>query len=1012
MTRRTCFIVFAIVSVAAKATQTDIVSSGGSGYIHTVWTQSDGVPPVILHIAQTPDGWIWVAGLSDLYRFDGLTFERRDMLPAGNPSSRSASTLFVSTSGDLWVGYQSGLTAVRPANDPEHPHLVAGTPAGPAIDSFAEDGDGRMWVTTAHGLYRLDQHGWREVEASWGLHGALIYHAVTDRDGTLWATTGLGIFRLKRGQSHFDLVDATTRGNGKLGLTADGRIWLDNMQDTVVLDLPGTPRPGQIQTPMQHNSHSNVFDENGGIWTTRCPDVGVCRTAHSDAAALHAVSKGAGPVRPGLDRMSSARAVTILEDRQGAVWVGTATGLERFRRSPFSKVGLPPGYFNFAMAAGDAGELWLGSAAGTHADYLWGHTGRQGNSIEYEPHATTALYRDTDGSFLLGGAAGTVRRYAQGQFAALSKPAAWSQDNDTQAIVRDGTGHLWVAVRGWPIYRLDNDQWVAKGGIDALPNGGLVRAVADGRKRLWLGYINALYIVDGNHARAFSRADGLNLVMIDAIIPDGVPLVAGENGLAAFDGNRFHAIMAEDPDALTAISGMVRLRDGSLWLNGAKGAARIAAADLEHAIADPAYEVPVRLYGTAEGYPGSAQQYRPLPTLVEGTDGRLWFAGTGGLSWLDPKTIRSNTTEPNVVVRAIVVSGHEYDPAAMKPLAAGTRNLRIDYTALLLGDAERANFRYRLDGVDPGWQEAGNRREAFYTNLGPGTYHFHVMASNEDGLWSREGAGITFSIRPTFFQTGWFLALCIFATLLLLWIAYSLHIRQVTSRLHQRLEERHRERTRIARELHDTFLQAVQGLVLKVHAASRGLPQGQARESLAKALDVADKVIIEGRERVHQLREIAQDRSNLQSVFTDITHELQDGESPVLDVSAVGTARPINPLVIDELYSAGREALLNAVTHSHAQKVSLVVSYERAELSIRIYDDGQGIDQAVLETGGRSHHWGLQGMHERMERIGGSLEVISNHGQAGTRVILRVPSSRAYVHRSSFPWFRSAFDTR
>jgi signal transduction histidine kinase len=325
--------------------------------------------------------------------------------------------------------------------------------------------------------------------------------------------------------------------------------------------------------------------------------------------------------------------------------------------------------------------------------------------------------------------------------------------------------------------------------------------------------------------------------------------------------------------------------------------------------------------------------------------------------------------------------------------------LQIDYTALGLANASAARFRYRLDGVDSDWQDVGTRRQAYYTNLGPGTYVFRLAASNEDGAWSRSEANLTVSIEPFFYQTTWFLIACLIAGIALLWIVYLYHLSRASRRLHQRLEERHAERDRIARELHDTFLQTVQALVLKIYAASRKLPAGEPRDNIVSALDSADQAIAEGRDRVRALRSASTSQLDLAATFEKLASEYEGGEYPVLTVSATGARKVSDPLVIDELGACGREAIINAFNHSAAKSVNVLISHDRSGIRIEVSDDGKGIDPQLILDGGRPGHWGLRGIKERMDRIGGKLRIISDAAN-GTTVILFVEASRAYRRRS------------
>jgi signal transduction histidine kinase len=334
----------------------------------------------------------------------------------------------------------------------------------------------------------------------------------------------------------------------------------------------------------------------------------------------------------------------------------------------------------------------------------------------------------------------------------------------------------------------------------------------------------------------------------------------------------------------------------------------------------------------------------------------------------------------------------------LSELPARTKDLQIVYTALSLTIPERIRFRYRLEGQDQGWRDVGNRREAIYTNLGPGTYRFRVIACNNDGVWNETGAVLDFTIAPTFYQTWWFKTLCGIAGAGAIWLVYLLRVNQVALQFQMRLDDRLAERERIARELHDTLLQGVQGLMLHFDAAMKQLPPlGPARPLMEKALHVADQVLLEGRERVRGLRSAAMPLQELSILLARCGEELAEGSATTFKLAVVGSSRALDPIVLDEMYRIGREALLNAFRHSMASRIEIEITYDRAGLQLRIRDDGRGIDQETLESG-MPGHWGLSGMRERAQKLGGQLGFWSRPG-AGTEVDLTIPARLAYTRR-------------
>jgi signal transduction histidine kinase len=307
-------------------------------------------------------------------------------------------------------------------------------------------------------------------------------------------------------------------------------------------------------------------------------------------------------------------------------------------------------------------------------------------------------------------------------------------------------------------------------------------------------------------------------------------------------------------------------------------------------------------------------------------------------------------------------------------------------------------FRYRLEGVDQDWIDPGERRQAFYTRLAPGTYRFRVIASNDAGVWNETGARLTFSIAPTFLQSIWFKLLLALALVALAWGAYALRLRQETARLQGRYEARIAERERIARELHDTLLQGFQGLMLRFQAVANLLPTGgEARNALDTALDRGDAVLIEGRAGVRDLRSDRIEADLAQAVIKAAKRAIPE-QSPRFELTVEGAPRALNPAVSEEVLSIAEEALRNVGRHARAQSVSAFLIYERRGLRLTVRDDGVGMDDTHLSGSAGADHFGLIGMRERANRIGARL-TISSRSESGTDVALFVPASVAYRNK-------------
>jgi hypothetical protein len=333
--------------------------------------------------------------------------------------------------------------------------------------------------------------------------------------------------------------------------------------------------------------------------------------------------------------------------------------------------------------------------------------------------------------------------------------------------------------------------------------------------RAWFGYESGtIVILEHENIQKVFPADDSPVGGVRAISGRGHHTwVGGESGLAFFDENGFRRIVPADAETLGSVLGVEESADGSLWLAENRSVIQIPASEVQQALDNPSYRVKYRMFDSFDGFPGTFAAALTNSRMIQGTDGRLWFATSGGVVWIDPANIFTNPLPPPVLIRSVKTNGRQLDSLANLALPPRTTDLQISYTALSLSVPEKVRFRYRLEGVDKDWQDAGTRREAFYTRLGPGQYHFQVIASNNDGIWNDKGVRLDFGIAPTWYQTNWFRAACVGVFLAFLWGLYQLRLQQLRRQFNVRLEARINERTRIAQDLHDTFFQGIQCLL-------------------------------------------------------------------------------------------------------------------------------------------------------------------------------------------------------
>jgi signal transduction histidine kinase len=438
------------------------------------------------------------------------------------------------------------------------------------------------------------------------------------------------------------------------------------------------------------------------------------------------------------------------------------------------------------------------------------------------------------------------------------------------------------------------------------------------------------------------------------------------------------------------------------------GLVRVARDDLAAWVADPARRVAAKVWGGADGVPIQLESPAYFnPPVAKGPDGKLWSTGVAEVQVFAPDNMFSNPVPPPVQIETLVADHKPYAVANGLGLPPLVRDIAIGFTALSLADPRSVRFSYKLEGHDSDWQEAVDRRLVTYTNLPPGHYRFRVKAANNSGVWNEEGARLDFSIRPAFYQTTWFRVACAAALIGLAWAGFQLWLHMRIRRLHRQfeatVEARVAERTRIARDLHDTLLQRFHGLLLQFQAASNLLPERprESKQVLTGAIDQVAEAITEGRDTVQGLRASTVETNNLAESLRALAEELareRDGATSA-QVQVHGQPQALHPIVRDETCRIAGEALRNAFRHAEAKQIDVEIRYEARQLLVRVRDDGKGIEPEVLRTGEKRGHFGLGGMRERAELAGGKLAFRSSVG-SGTEVEFSAPASRAYLKPS------------
>jgi signal transduction histidine kinase/streptogramin lyase len=972
------------------------------------WTFKDGAPEGVNALAQTADGFLWLGAPAGLFRFDGVRFEPFRSPFGDQLLSTYVFALFAPPTGGLWVGYAfGGFSFIKNGRVTNFAHDTG------SVYSFAQDKDGVGWAGTGGGLWRFDGSAWQHITAAWNAPVTNVCQVRFDHDGTLWVLTdslrsdvGKRLFYLPPGGTQF-----RNAGNNLFveGFTLDA----DNL--VLTTHERGGPAGSSINLeeslpayPLLKKDSDQMLDRNNGIWLVLRFGL-VLR--HPVGASVSETLSNASPGNSDAYNMDPYRYAHIV-DREGSIWLGDQNGVHRFSYSPLIRQEFPKAEAApfFALAPDEGGMVWISAGNGNGLSHLYRVANRKAELQRSQEGVNNIAYRAMDKTLWFAGEGG-LWHMVNGSLTRISLPPEVAANAKFfQTITQDRLGGMWVSTGGSSLYRYADGVWTPYGGRRDLRKG-VVIEFTDKLGRVWFGYTKSrLAVLDGDLVKAFGPSDGIRIGNITAIYGRGPEIwIGGEFGLQQFDHGKFHNIEAVDKESLRGISGIVETANGDLWLNGLGGIFHISRAELQEALQDPAHQVSGERFGRREGLPGLAQQVPPLLSAIEGTDGRLWFTVTNGIVWLDPARASNRMPPPPVTIQSVAADDRGYRLDGPLKFRAHTSSVQISYAAISLSDPEAIRFRYKLRETDKDWHDVGTSVSVSYRNLLPGSYHFVVSASDTNGLWSDNTATVEFTVLPAFYQTNWFRALCAIFLVALLWAAYQWRVRQLQHQFEMTLEARVGERTRIARDLHDTLLQGAHGVLLRFQTVSQLLPDRpmEAKEKLDNAIDQTANFITEARDEVQGLRDSTVQSNDLALAISTLGQELRTDSAnhrPAFRVVVEGEVRNLHPILRDEIYKIAAEALRNGLRHSQAREIEVEIRYDNEQFRLRVRDDGKGIDPAILSRQGSEGHYGLPGMRERATLIGGKL-VVWSEANAGTEVELSVPASTAYATAQRSSWF-------
>ena len=968
-------------------------------YVHTAWRIQDGfLNGIPTAITQTLDGYIWIGTQSGLIRFDGIRFVPWEPPKGEHLLSTRIDALVGARDGSLWIGTAGGLSHWQNnhlINYVENPGIVPeiiearngtiwivitpakagfgplceiagsgmqchgeseGIPAG-VYDSLSEDKDGTLWLggeTRLVGWSKASRQVYEPsgLKSNTGMSGFIAL--ASDTDGTLWtgigvAGKGLGLQRLSHGAwTPFiaDKFDGSTFTIQGLLLDRENSLWVGTVKEGIYRIYDGKVDHFDSKDGLSSDFVHKFFeDHEGNLWAVTSKGID---KFHSTAVVSFSPREGLGT--PEVD--------SVLASRDGSVWIGGSQSLDVMRNGQVTS---------------------LTSGKGLPGDQV------------------TSLFEDSAGRLWMG-IDDNLMVYEKGTFRTIHRPEG-TPVGMVFGITEDLAGDIWIDARGkpGPLMRIHDLKIVEQHSPPEIPGGRRIAPNPEGG--IWLGLRNgdlARYREGKLDIFPFKRPYDQRGVEQITVTPDGSVLGATAFGLIGWRRGKQLTLTTRNGLPCDTVYAFVFDDRGNLWLNTQCGIVNLSAASLQKWWENSEAVLQPKVFDVYDGaLPGRA----PFVSAAKSADGRLWFADGVVLQMVDPGRIAGNQVAPPVHIEGIVADRKTYSPQDGLLLPPLTRDLQIDYTALSFVAPQKVRFRYKLEGRDPDWLEAGTRRQAFYTDLRPGKYTFRVVACNNDGIWNEEGARLELRVTAAWYQTNWFLILALVSLAFLSWVIYTIRVRQVAAAISARFDDRLAERTRLAREFHDTFLQTIQGSKMVAdNALDESTDLSSMRRAMERLAGWLGQATQEGRAALNSLRASTTETNDLAESFRRALEDCRIQGFPEAVFEVDGKATDMHPIVRDEIYRIGYEAIRNACLHSKANLLRVNLTYS-TDLLLSVSDNGAGVPANVLNEG-KAGHFGLQGMRERALRIGSQLNISSSES-SGTRIDLRVPGHVVFRGRDS-----------
>lgn len=958
-------------------------------YGHAVWTVQNGGPRGgVFAITQTTDGWLWIGTEFGLFRFDGVRFSPWHA-PAGEQlSSQIVTALASSHGGGLWVGTRNAVWFWDGVGMRHYP--TTDNPKALPVSAIHEDRDGNVWVGTvgfgAGGLARIEKNRLRYFTPLDGFAGGGVLSIAEDQDGYIWIGCVEGLYRWdgRRFETFTSLGGLTQVGPlvgaqpGEIILAGLGG-GLKRLVDGTLQDYPTPKFSAKIPARVL------LTDRNRALW------IGT-----TGQGILHA-HNGDGDQFTHADGLSGNTVLSLFEDREGNIWVGTERGLDRFRDLPVIKLSKHDGLSDDSVGsvfAASAGGVWIGTAAGLN---------RIGNGNEITVYrrsgglpsnAVGSLFEDRLAKLWIDTPRGLVYG-SNGSFHSLKLPGSQQEARAISAFAEEKDGTLWLA---------DLEQGLISVRANAIRH--IVPWSSFGGKRAWalevdpkisgviIGFAEGgiSYYREGAPLRWYTKADGLGSGAVTDLHLDreGTLWIATQGGLSQLRNGHLATLTAANGLACDQIQALIEDLDGALWLNTSCGLQAIAETDLIAWAANHDIKIQPRIYAANDGMDSRSTTNGFFRGAARSNDGRLWFPVFDGVAVVNPKSLRPNPLPPPIAVVAIRSDEHTYAIKRDLHIAPIAKELQIDYTALSFVDPDRVRFRYKLEGYDDDWRDVMGRRQAVYPVLSPRHYRFRVMAANNDGIWNKTGADVDFTVDPAIYQTLWFRILCFMAFGAIVWSTHRFRMNRLAREMNARFEGRLRERERIGRELHDTLLQNLAGFAKQLIGLSKTVwKQPQVVKELRELGSDAERLQHEIRESVWDLRDDISEEKDFYETICSTAEKVTRDAGIRLQTTVSGISPTLHPRTQRHLLRIVEEALRNAIHHAAPTEIQLTVTYTTGcQLRICIADNGCGFD--LERASHRQGHWGLVTMRERADQAGAEFDLRSAPGR-GTQIAIIFP---------------------